>query len=320
MMASSPGQASKLLADHFFVRACAKCAPKSIGTLLTTGTDACLVIEHDTRSGTSRFDRISDEPDCSVAHQNMRSTLVAEQLAVVLEFKEERLHNAPVQAFALGGSKVWNRTWTNQSDQKLSAQLTSIRNGKATFLQGKKRLRVPFEELAIKDQEYVVEILKGGPPLSNLSYVLVGGANDSKVRSRIVDAMDFAVKVYNEFGRVEDVVLRVDYHPGVPTAEGNINGSIKFGGQIGRRVALHEICHCMGVGQHHRWGELMQGGRWTGPEATAQLREFDGPEAVLKGDRNHFWPYGLNDDNESSPENDRRHVLMVMALRRDMGL
>lgn len=34
----------------------------------------------------------------------------------------------------------------------------------------------------------------------------------------------------------------------------------------------------------------------------------------------HFWPYGLNQDSESSPVNDLRHIKMVEALRKDMGL
>jgi hypothetical protein len=51
-----------------------------------------------------------------------------------------------------------------------------------------------------------------------------------------------------------------------------------------------------------------------------RLAEFDGEGAVLHGDRQHFWPYELNQDREFSAENARRYVLMVAALRRDMGI
>ena len=51
-----------------------------------------------------------------------------------------------------------------------------------------------------------------------------------------------------------------------------------------------------------------------------QIHTFDGPGAVGNSDGTHFWPYGLNHDSESSTENNRRHVLMVAALRRDMGI
>jgi len=51
-----------------------------------------------------------------------------------------------------------------------------------------------------------------------------------------------------------------------------------------------------------------------------QIHTFDGPGAVVNSDGTHFWPYGLNYDSEASTENNRRHVLMVAALRRDMGI
>ena len=38
---------------------------------------------------------------------------------------------------------------------------------------------------------------------------------------------------------------------------------------------------------------------------------------MLHADRMHFWPYGLNFDNESSKENDVRHVKMVAAMRKE---
>lgn len=138
-------------------------------------------------------------------------------------------------------------------------------------------------------------------------------------RQRVITAMDSAVALYNSLGEFAKSV-RASYNPGTPTADGNYNGNIRFGGQIGHRVALHELGHVLGVGTHPRWRSFMAEGKWTGPYALAQLRAFDGPGAVLHVDGQHFWPYGLNYDNESSPENDRRHVLMVAAFRRDLGV
>lgn len=43
-------------------------------------------------------------------------------------------------------------------------------------------------------------------------------------------------------------------------------------------------------------------------------------EPPAHADRMHFWPYGLNYDNESSPENDPRFVKMIAAFRKDMRL
>ncbi len=139
-----------------------------------------------------------------------------------------------------------------------------------------------------------------------------------EIRQKIVAAMDGAVALYNTVGWF-DKQLTISYSPGTPTADGNFNGHIRFGGQISQRTALHEIGHTLGIGTTKQWQELMVGGKWTGPHAIALLKSFDGPDAVLKGDRQHFWPYGLNYDKESSPENDIRHVQMVAAFRIDMG-
>lgn len=140
-------------------------------------------------------------------------------------------------------------------------------------------------------------------------------------RRRIVEAMNAAVALYNELGEFPKGVI-ASYNRTVPTADGNYNGNIRFGGTINRRVALHELGHVLGVGQHPRWDSFIKEGKWTGEHALAQLREFDGPDAVLHADRQHFWPYGLNYDEESDsdPEADRRHVLMVAAFRRDLGI
>lgn len=154
-----------------------------------------------------------------------------------------------------------------------------------------------------------------------LTYKLSKGSEkwDPKIRGRIAGAMSAAVAFYNQHGEFDKRVT-ANYSPGTPTADANYNGWINFGGSINKRVALHEISHTLGIGQHPNWNKLIKDGKWTGQHALAQLREFDGPTATLHADRMHFWPYGLNYDKESSPENDIRHVKMVQALRRDMGI
>jgi hypothetical protein len=156
------------------------------------------------------------------------------------------------------------------------------------------------------------------PPLG---YVLSKNAEnaDPAIRARIVEAMDRAVATYNRHATISKRIT-ANYNAKVPIAEGNYDDWISFGGQIGYRTALHEISHTLGVGTHPRWRSMIRDGRWTGQQANAQLREFDGPDAVLHADRAHFWPYGLNYDREWKPDADRRHVLMVAAIRRDLGL
>jgi hypothetical protein len=136
-------------------------------------------------------------------------------------------------------------------------------------------------------------------------------------RRAIVKAMDEAVALYNKHGTFDKAVV-ANYSPGVPTAQANYDGWIDFGGAISTRVALHELCHTLGVGTHPRWRSFLKDGVWTGENATALVRTFDGPEAVLKGDRMHFWPYGLNFDREDGEEQRIRHIQLVEAIHKDL--
>lgn len=154
-----------------------------------------------------------------------------------------------------------------------------------------------------------------------LAYRLSNGNEkwDEQKKAQIVAAMDKAVAVYNEHSSFDKTVT-ANWNPGTPTADANYDGWINFGGQIGFRTALHEIGHTLGVGTHRNWRKFITDGKWTGEHALKQLREFDGPDAVLHADRQHFWPYGLNYDKEASEENNIRHIKMVAAFRKDMGI
>lgn len=112
--------------------------------------------------------------------------------------------------------------------------------------------------------------------------------------------------------------VSVTYHPGTPTAEAGYRWRIQFGGSIGRRVALHEMAHWLGSGTYGEWGNYMVDGRWRGAITNARIKAFDGPDAVQWGDRIHFWPYGLNYDNEFYET--QRNVQLVSSQLGDMGL
>ncbi len=138
-------------------------------------------------------------------------------------------------------------------------------------------------------------------------------------RTAIVNAMTEAAALYNAHGHFPKS-LWINYDPSVPTANGNYNGAINFGGSINTRVALHEISHTLGVGQFSTWNTNRSGNTWTGTFAINRVRLFNGPTATLSADAAHFWPYGLNFDSEDGTTNRIRHIKMVSAMRRDMGI
>lgn len=134
----------------------------------------------------------------------------------------------------------------------------------------------------------------------------------------ITAAMEPAVARYNDRSDLSHT-LTVYYDPSVPTAEASIDGTIRFGGfdYMTERTALHEMGHTMGVGTSANWAALGCPSAWTGAEATALVKEFDGPEAILECDGHSFWPYGMNYEDEFSETNADRHVEIVEAMVRD---
>jgi len=156
---------------------------------------------------------------------------------------------------------------------------------------------------------------------AQLTWSLAGGSESwpADKRAAIIAAMDAAVAIYNANGYFPKN-LTANYSPSVPTAQASYSGWIDFGGMIGTRVALHEISHTLGVGQVAAWNTNRSGNTWTGTFATNRVKLFDGPSATLSADSMHFWPYGLNFDSEDGTTNRVRHVKMVSAMRRDMGI
>jgi Ricin-type beta-trefoil lectin domain-like len=136
-------------------------------------------------------------------------------------------------------------------------------------------------------------------------------------RQNITDAMNTAVGNFNRLANYSGNIV-VTFNPGVPTAQTDgYQGLIEFGGSISARVAEHEIAHWLGCGTYWDWNNHRSNGQWTGANAMAREKSYDGAGAVVFCDAQHFWPYGWNQDNEGPAD---RHIGMVGALRHDMGL
>lgn len=143
--------------------------------------------------------------------------------------------------------------------------------------------------------------------------------DEADALARIDAAMAPAVALYNAHS---DLVkeLHVSYAPWVETADGSDNGSIRFGADrryMTERTALHEIAHTVGIGTFWQFDQLCRGG-WTGVRGLALIRSWEGPGAGIGCGGSHFWPYGLNYEDEMSPGAAVRHVELTTAMVHDM--
>ncbi|MDR6196911.1 RICIN domain-containing protein [Siphonobacter sp. SORGH_AS_0500] len=153
-----------------------------------------------------------------------------------------------------------------------------------------------------------------------LGWTLTTSDVPTDVRERITAAMNDACARYNAGAAWPARTLTVEYNPGVNTADGNTNGNIRFGSNASyqnTRTAMHEIAHTWGVGISGGWYANTSTGPFTGANAVALIKTYDGPDAVINTGGSHFWPYGLNYDNEWSEIAAFRHVKMVNAMRAD---
>jgi autotransporter-associated beta strand protein len=154
-----------------------------------------------------------------------------------------------------------------------------------------------------------------------MTWQLAGGHEGwpAGMRSTLVNSMNEAVAVYNAYGYFP-MQCTANYSAGVPTAQAGYGGWIDFGGSTSPFTAIHEIQHSLGVGTVGGWSSQQSGGQWTGAHAIQRIRLFEGASASIGCDGAHFWPYGLNFDNEDNPIARERHVKLVSAMRWDMGI
>jgi hypothetical protein len=136
--------------------------------------------------------------------------------------------------------------------------------------------------------------------------------------TRIKAAFDDAVMYYNNFTSIEKQ-LWVSYSPGTPTADGNFNGNIRVGSSTGYQrtgTAMHEIAHTVGVGTQWTWAaNFISGGVYQGTFANRLLRFMtQNPAESVKGDTQHFWPYGINGASEDTG-NEMLYIIHALIMQ-----
>lgn len=160
-----------------------------------------------------------------------------------------------------------------------------------------------------------------GNAFSAVEYTLHKSENPTEdeldAYQRITIVMDSAVKLYNTYSNLSKYI-NVYYAPGVPTAEASSNGDLRFGENRSYMVvptAMHEMAHTMGVGTTSEYAATCVDGVFRNDKVQAKLREIDGPNAELHCDRQHIWPYGLNQASEAKSEQDLiNHVIIVETI------
>ena len=143
-------------------------------------------------------------------------------------------------------------------------------------------------------------------------------ADEQDAYKRITAVMDSAVKLYNTYSNLSKFI-NVYYAPGVPTAEASSNGDLRFGENRSYMVvptAMHEMGHTMGIGTTQEYWDVCKDGVFRNDKVQAKLRELDNdPTKELHCDRQHIWPYGLNQASEAKSEKDLiNHVILVETI------
>lgn len=135
-----------------------------------------------------------------------------------------------------------------------------------------------------------------GQNMGNVTYTLgINQNTDPGPYSLIKQAMDSACMYFSKYTPFSYDIY-VYYNAGIPTAQANYHGSIGFGPNTRYQwvgTAMHEMCHWFGSGTTNEWKSKIVNGAWTGA-ATAALVGA----GVIRGDAQHFWPYGINQREE----------------------
>jgi hypothetical protein len=155
------------------------------------------------------------------------------------------------------------------------------------------------------------------PLHGDITYHLNFDPASSWEAQEVANSVAVAAAFYNQHGSFNKH-WGVTYHPGIPTAEGNYDGYMGYGGTRNERVVFHEAAHTFGMGTHGAYGGLVAGG-WKGKYGNQALAGSFGGTA-LGGDGHAIWPGGFNYNNEDGYLERFYHTRVMAGIRADMGI
>jgi Ricin-type beta-trefoil lectin domain-like len=236
------------------------------------------------------------------------------------------------QASTADGGQLTIGTYTSALEQQW--QFTSVGNGYYRIINRNSGKDLDVYNQSVEDNANVVQwgywggenqqwALVTTDAQGQLGWQFSSTANmPADVQARITAAMNDACARYNAASAWPARTVNVEYNTGVGTADANsANNNIRFGPNSSyqnTRTAMHELGHIWGVGQTGGWyANISSSGQFTGAITTATIRALEGPGSIINTGGGHFWPYGLNYDNEWSEAAAYRHVKIVFAKRAD---
>lgn len=144
-------------------------------------------------------------------------------------------------------------------------------------------------------------------PMGGITWTYNNGGSDEE-DARINAAIADAVDIWNNITSINGVHLSVSYGASTETADCSYGGSMRVGPNSSYQrtgTIQHEMAHAVGVGTTDHWynSDIYRQGTTTGiwlGERTDQVLNFleNDENAHLKGDKTHFWPYGINGAHE----------------------
>ncbi|MDY0906083.1 hypothetical protein [Pedobacter sp. CFBP9032] len=161
----------------------------------------------------------------------------------------------------------------------------------------------------------------------NITYTFNKSANPTaqelEAYGRLQVAIDSAVWYLENYTSATKH-LYLNYDSGVPTADANNEGWMRFGSNSSYqnlRTMLHESDHSLGTGTSSWWSSHIVGGKLQAPSVTSLLQIITNDStAKLNGDSQHWWPYGLNQNSEVSSSWDYVYNCLILEAMRKDGL